>query len=122
METVFRSFCERKVINTGFLMGPVCPIYGIGSLIMVICMNWLQGKIIEIFLLSVVTLTVWEYLVGVIMEKLFHTKYWDYSHLKFNFQGRICLKNSLFWGVLGVLFIKSNYLNIDNNRSTFRYR
>ena len=47
----------------------------------------------------------WEYIVAVILEKLFKTKYWDYSNLKFNFQGRVCLKNSIYWGILGVLLI-----------------
>lgn len=105
MESIFRSFCERKVINTGFLIGPVCPIYGAGAIIMIASMNWLHGKIIEIFLVSVVLLTFWEYIVGVFLEKAFKTKYWDYSDHKFNFQGRICLTNSIYWGLLGVGFI-----------------
>ena len=109
LESVFRSFCEKKIINTGFLIGPVCPIYGIGSIIMVICMGWLQGKIVEIFFMSVLILTFWEYIVGVFLEKVFNTKYWDYSDHKFNFQGRICLTNSIYWGLLGVGFI--NYIH-----------
>ena len=40
------------------------------------------------------------------LEKTFHTKYWDYSNNKFNIKGRVCLLNSLFWGFLGVVFIK----------------
>ena len=105
METIFRSFCEKKLINTGFLIGPVCPIYGIGSIIMVVSMGWLQGRIIEMFFMAVVVLTFWEYIVGLILEKAFNTKYWDYSDHKFNFQGRICLTNSIYWGFLGVGFI-----------------
>ena len=105
LESIFRSFCEKKIINTGFLHGPVCPIYGVGAIIMLIIMNKLQGKIIEIFLISMVVLTIWEYVVGVFLEKMFNTKYWDYSDHKFNFQGRICLTNSIFWGLLGVGFI-----------------
>lgn len=105
MESVFRSFCERKIINTGFLIGPMCPIYGAGSIIMLTCMGWLQGRVIELFFISVVILTFWEYIVGVFLEKVFKTKYWDYSDHKFNFQGRICLTNSILWGFLGVGFI-----------------
>lgn len=105
MESIFRSFCEKKIINTGFLIGPVCPIYGAGAIIMLICMGWLKGRIIEIFIFSVVLLTFWEYVVGVFLEKVFKTKYWDYSHHKFNFQGRICLTNSILWGFLGAGFI-----------------
>lgn len=105
MESIFRSFCEKKIINTGFLFGPVCPIYGAGSIIMILSMSWLKGKIIEIFIMSVIILTFWEYIVGVFLEKVFNTKYWDYSDHKFNFQGRICLTNSIYWGLLGVGFI-----------------
>ena len=105
MESIFRSFCEKKIINTGFLIGPMCPIYGIVSIIMITCMGWLQGRVVELFIISVVILTFWEYIVGVLLEKVFQTKYWDYSNHKFNFQGRICLTNSILWGCLGVGFI-----------------
>ena len=105
MESIFRSFCEKKIINTGFLIGPVCPIYGIGSVIIIAFMGNMQGKIIETFFLSIVVFTLWEYFVGVFLEKVFNTKYWDYSDHKINFQGRICLTNSIAWGFLGVGFI-----------------
>lgn len=109
LESIFRSFCEKKIINTGFLIGPVCPIYGVGAIIMLLMMGHLKGKLIEIFLVSLVVLTIWEYVVGVFLEKVFKTKYWDYSDHKINFQGRICLTNSIFWGLLGVGFI--NYIH-----------
>lgn len=109
LESIFRSICEKKIINTGFLVGPVCPIYGVGAIIMITIMGKLYGKIIGIFLVSLVVLTIWEYLVGVFLEKAFKTKYWDYSDHKINFQGRICLTNSIFWGLLGVGFI--NYIH-----------
>lgn len=76
---------------------------------MLVLMGWLQGKIIEIFIVSLILLTTWEYIVGVFLEKTFKTKYWDYSNHKFNFQGRICLTNSILWGFLGVAFI--NYIH-----------
>lgn len=106
MESIFRSICEKKMINTGFLKGPFCPIYGIGAIIMVLFLKRFVDNLALLFVVSVVVLTIWEYLVGVLLEKLFHTKYWDYSNNKFNFQGRICLMNSIFWGILGVVFVK----------------
>ncbi len=106
MESVVRSICERKIINTGFLKGPFCPIYGIGANIMFLFLEGFENKPILLFFIAIVLLTAWEYIVGVLLEKLFHTKYWDYSNHKFNFQGRICLTNSICWGVLGVLFVK----------------
>ena len=106
MESIVRSVSEKKIINTGFLKGPVCPIYGIGAIIMLLFLERYQNKPILLFFIAIIVLTTWEYLVGVLLEKIFHTKYWDYSEQKFNFQGRICLVNSICWGILGVIFVK----------------
>lgn len=106
LESIVRTICERKIINTGFLIGPFCPIYGFGAIIMILFLDGFKNNILLLFFISVIVLTLWEYVVGVLLEKLFHTKYWDYSDHKFNIQGRICLNNSIYWGILGVLFIK----------------
>ncbi len=106
MESIFRSICEKKWINTGFLRGTFCPIYGIGAIIMFLFLEGFENKPFLLFIISVILLTAWEYLVGVVLEKIFHTKYWDYSNHKINFQGRICLTNSICWGFLGVAFVK----------------
>lgn len=106
MESMVRSVCERKLINTGFLKGPFCPIYGIGATIMFLFLDGFENRPILLFCIAFIMLTAWEYIVGVLLERLFHTKYWDYSDQKFNFQGRICLTNSICWGILGVLFVK----------------
>ena len=105
MESIVRTIAEKKIINTGFLYGPFCPIYGCGAIIMIVLLCNFADNWLVLFLASFVILTLWEYVVGVLLEKIFKTKYWDYSDQKFNFQGRICLTNSLCWGVLGVLFI-----------------
>lgn len=106
LESIVRTICERKIINTGFLIGPFCPIYGFGAIIMILFLNKFENNIILLFFISFVVLSIWEYIVGAILEKLFKTKYWDYSKNRFNFKGRVCLTNSLAWGVLGVLFIE----------------
>lgn len=106
MESVVRSVAEKKIINTGFLKGPLCPIYGIGAMIMFLCLDQFENNIVLLFFIAIIVLTIWEYLVGVALEKMFHTKYWDYSDQKFNFQGRICLVNSICWGILGVVFVR----------------
>ncbi len=113
MESIFRSIIEKKIINTGFLKGPICPIYGIGAIIMFTFLRGLENNIILLFLVSIIILTLWEYIVGVLLEKIFHTRYWDYSDHKFNIQGRICLNNSIYWGILGVLFVKYIHPNIQ---------
>lgn len=106
MESVVRSICEKRLINTGFLRGPFCPIYGIGAIIMFLFLNNFENRPILLFFIAITVLTAWEYIVGVLLEKMFNTKYWDYSNQKFNFQGRICLTNSICWGILGVIFVK----------------
>ena len=105
IESVFKSFCEKKLVNSGFLYGPFCPIYGYGAIIMYIFLDDVRSKPFITFCLGFVVLSIWEYVVGVFLEKVFHRKYWDYSKNKFNLQGRVCLLNSVFWGILGVLFI-----------------
>ncbi len=105
MESVVRSVIERKLINTGFLIGPFCPIYGIGACIMFLFLSGLKDHILLLFTISLLSMSIWEYLVGILLEKIFNTKYWDYSDHKFNIQGRVCLTNSICWGVIGVLFI-----------------
>lgn len=109
LESIVRTICERKIINTGFLIGPFCPIYGFGAIIMILFLDRFKNNIFLLFFISFIVLTLWEYIVGVLLEKLFHTKYWDYSNHKCNYKGRICLTNSIAWGILGVLFI--NYIH-----------
>ncbi len=106
LESTVRTICERKIINTGFLIGPFCPIYGFGAIIMILFLNRFENNIILLFFISFIVLSIWEYVVGVLLEKLFKTKYWDYSKNRFNLKGRVCLTNSLAWGILGVLFIR----------------
>ena len=100
MESVVRTIAEKKIINTGFLEGPCCPIYGFGACIMFLFLSKLKNKIVLLFIASVVILSTWEYLVGVILEKMFNTKYWDYSDHKFHIQGRVFLTNSICWGII----------------------
>ncbi len=114
MESTVRTICEKKLINTGFLHGPFCPIYGIGAMILFLFLKRFENQLILLFFMGVIVLTFWEYIVGVMLEKMFKTKYWDYSKHKFNFQGRICLTNSICWGILGILFVKYIHPFIEN--------
>lgn len=106
LESSYRSLIERKLINSGFLHGPYCPIYGFGAVIMFLFLDGFEDNIILLFVMGFLVLSAWEYVVGVLLEKVYHTKYWDYSHSRFNIHGRVCLLNSIYWGILGVIFIK----------------
>ena len=105
MESVIKTVIQKKPVNSGFLYGPFCPIYGFGAIIMLLFLNRFKENIILLYIISFFVLSVWEYLVGWMLEKIFKTKYWDYSQNKLNIHGRVCLLNSLFWGFLGVVFV-----------------
>lgn len=106
LESVYKSLLQKKIINSGFLEGPICPIYGYGALIMYLSLRNVTDNIIVLFLFGLVILSLFEYVVGLFLEIVFKTKYWDYSERKFNIQGRVCLLNSTYWGILGIVFMK----------------
>lgn len=106
MESVLKTVVQKKPVNSGFLYGPFCPIYGFGAIIMFLFLDSFKDNIILLFISGFFILSLWEYIVGWALEKIFNTKYWDYSNNKFNIKGRVCLLNSLFWGLLGVVFTK----------------
>lgn len=105
METCYCSFLERKYVARGFLYGPICPIYGVGVLLMILFFKPLTGNPVLFYVTAVVVMSAWEYLVGWFLEATTHVKYWDYSHIKYNLNGRICLPISLTWGVLSYIVI-----------------
>ncbi len=105
-ESTVVSVQQRHFVNRGFLRGPMLPIYGFGATILLHVSLPLYDKPTALFLASMIAATAFEYVVGVIMEKLFKVKYWDYSTHRFQFQGRICLQSSLCWGFLGLILAR----------------
>ena len=99
METTFCSISERRFVFRGFLKGPICPIYGFGVMVMVLWLQQFTQNFFLFYLIATVTMSAWEYFVGWLLEVTTHMKYWDYSHRRFNLKGRICLGNSLYWGI-----------------------
>ena len=105
VESVFKTILAKKWINSGFLYGPFCPIYGFGAIIMMATFSPIKNNLFLVFIVAFFVLSIWEYIAGWILEKKFDTKYWDYTDNFMNINGRVCLVNSIFWGILGVLFI-----------------
>ena len=94
-ECLYCGIPARRFINRGFLEGPYCPIYGCGALIVILVLDPLKGHPLLLFLGAMI-FTSW------LMEKLFHSKWWDYSERPFNINGRVCLLNSLLFGIMGL--------------------
>lgn len=95
----------KKVIDRGFLIGPYLPLYGSGAILMVIFLSKYSEDIITLFCMSALICSILEYMTSYIMEKIFHARWWDYSDMKFNIEGRVRLKNSLLFGLGGIIVV-----------------
>ena len=109
-ETLLCTLKSGKWENRGFLYGPICPIYGVGSVIIILIMEQtrqtsLALEVWQYFLISVCGSAALEYGTAWGMEKLFHARWWDYSDLPLNLHGRISLFTSLGFGVAGLLIV-----------------
>lgn len=101
-ECIYCGIPAHRFINRGFLAGPYCPIYGVGALFVLHLLQPFGNHAILVFLMGCIITSILEYITSWGMEILFHTKWWDYSKQPFNIHGRICLKNSVLFGILSV--------------------
>lgn len=105
-EVIYCSFLSRKIVNRGFLAGPVCPVYGFGALFIIWLLKPVAASVPIIFISGLVITSTVEYITGWMLETFFGTRWWDYSDKRFNLEGRVCLKNSVYFGIMSVLLIK----------------
>ena len=104
MEVIFKLVQNRRLVNRGFLIGPMCPIYGFCGLSISLVFDRIKDiNYLTVFLISIIICAVFEYFVSWLLETLFNARWWDYSHKRFNLNGRICLRNLLFFGFVGCL-------------------
>ncbi len=105
MEVIVVSINNKKLMARGFLIGPLCPIYGTGALLITFALaNYFHDPFI-LFVMSTIFGGILEYFTNYIMEKIFKTRWWDYSHKKLNLNGRISLDSSIAFGFLGVITV-----------------
>lgn len=105
-EVGYAALRTGRFVNRGFLNGPVCPIYGFGVIIVLWALEPLAENMLLLFLGSVVLTSALEWLTGLVLEKLFHQRWWDYSNEPFNLGGYICLRFSLAWGLACLLVME----------------
>ena len=100
MEVSFQAVKTGRFINRGFLNGPLCPIYGFGALgVIYFLTDIAKTNKLVLFFGSVFIATALELVGGFLLEKIFHKKWWDYSDMRFNLGGYICLEFSILWGL-----------------------
>ncbi len=105
MEVILSILIRHRLINRGFLIGPICPIYGIGGLLL----SWTLRDVDNIFALFCACMVggaVIEYIISYLMEKIFRVRWWDYADHTFNLNGRICLDSIVAFGILGSIVVK----------------
>lgn len=96
---------KKLIVNRGFCLGPYLPIYGFSSVIMSMFLSKYSKDIITLFVMSAFVCTLMEYMTSLILEKIFHARWWDYTEKKFNLSGRVCLENSCLFGLGGVFIV-----------------
>ena len=106
LEVAYSAVRRGRFINRGFIFGPLCPIYGVCAMLLKLCLSPLADRWLWLFLAAVALATVVELVTGFLMDKIFSTKWWDYSENRFNIGGYVCLRFSLYWGLLGTALVK----------------
>jgi uncharacterized membrane protein len=106
LETIYATVNKKEFINRGFLHGPFCPIYGFGTLSIIVLLKPVENNYIFLFLSSLFLTSIIEYITGYILETAFNSTWWDYSDKHFNIHGRICLVFSIIWGLISVFILK----------------
>lgn len=109
LEIIYTYIEKGTITNRGFLLGPYCPIYGVGAILLLHTLKPYQNNVWILFTISICITTILEYITSYIMERIFKARWWDYSHMPFHIHGRVCLINSILFGVASTLFIKFLY-------------
>lgn len=108
IETCLSVFENKKFINRGFLIGPYCPIYGLGAMTLLFVLEKYNNDPLALFVIGTVLCSIIEYSTSFLLEKIFKARWWDYSHIPFNINGRICLSYSVLFGFGGLFIMKFN--------------
>lgn len=103
MEVVLELIRTKKFINRGFLIGPYCPIYGVGVILITFLLEGYKSDIIVAFILAMLLCGILEYSTSYFMEKLFNARWWEYSTHRFNINGRVSLEVLIMFGIGGCL-------------------
>ena len=105
IEVIGKLIEKHKFINRGFLIGPICPIYGHGCILMILTLSRYKDNPLTLFICAIFICSLLEYFTSYVMEKIFKARWWDYSTKRFNLNGRICAETMIPFGILGTLVI-----------------
>lgn len=103
IEVCYAALSRRRFVNRGFVNSPLCPIYGFGAVLFCLFLPELTENPFFLFLGGMLLAALLEYSTGMLMEKIFRKKLWDYSDIKYNLGGYVCVRYALLWGALALL-------------------
>ena len=98
VESLYMSWCNRRLTNRGFNKGPFCPIYGFGFVGAYLLFRPFADKYLILYFLGVIAGTSFEFLVAILMKRFLGEVWWDYNDKPFNYKGILCLESSIAWG------------------------
>ena len=107
IETIF-CYITTGIIECrkGLIWGPFCPIYGIGAVVLILMLQQYKEHSSTLFIYGCILGNIIEYLMSFILEAIYGSRFWDYSYIVTNLNGRVCIKYSLFWGILSIILVK----------------
>ena len=105
IEVVYTAGTTGRFVNRGFLNGPLCPVYGIGFILVISILEPVKNNMIYMFLGAMLLASLLELITGYILERIFKQKWWDYSDKPFNLGGYICLLFSIRWGLACLIMV-----------------
>ena len=114
LECTFKYLTGNFERTPGILNTPFCILYGLGTMVLSLVITKITSNFFLLFTLSFLTLTAMEYITFILLQKIYNVEFWDYSDMKFNINGKVCLLFSIIWGLLGAGYIKFIYPVLNN--------
>ena len=106
IETIY-GYITTGIIESrkGLILGPFCPIYGIGAEVIILCLDSFKDSKIKLFLMCAIVGTIFEYVCSYVLQVIYGSRFWDYSYTTLQINGRISLSYTFFWGILAVILM-----------------
>lgn len=107
IETIY-GYVSTGILESrkGLILGPFCPIYGIGAAFFIVTLSDYKASKVKLFIMGAIVGTIFEYICSYILQVVYGSKFWDYSYTTYQINGRISLTYTMFWGLLAVILIK----------------
>lgn len=122
VESIYMSFCNRKLTNRGFAFSPFCPIYAVGALSVFAILKPLSGQYVYLYFAGALLATGLEFVTAVAMRHFLGNVWWDYTEKPFNYKGIVCLESTVAWGFYTVILFAFLQSFVEMVSDSYSYR